>query len=165
MEKVVCQELVYMLDKITDYSILENAVKSPSPERVFWMVNHDWIFAGNQFKKTFNELLFTRWKWVENHSCCFAYFVYCICERCLDYGHFKFTKEKSDSTFLSVWEVCNVGVLQAFVLDCRRVEPINIVRCQFWFLFLGFRLHAMVNIIKDESFVDVQNRRQRRQRL
>jgi predicted HAD superfamily hydrolase len=44
MEKVVCQELVYIknkLDKITDYSILEKAVKSPSPERVFRMVNHD----------------------------------------------------------------------------------------------------------------------------
>jgi hypothetical protein len=64
MEKVVCQELVYIknkLDKITDYSILEKAVKSPSPGRVFRMVNHDWIFAGNQFKKPFNELLFTRW--------------------------------------------------------------------------------------------------------
>ena len=129
------------------------------------MVNHDWIFAGNQFKKTFNELLFTRWKWVENRSCCFAYFAYCVCERCLDYGRFKFTKEKSDLSFLSVWEVCDVGVLQAFVLDCRQVEPINIVCCQFWFLFLGFRLRAMVNIIEDESFVDIQNRWRHRRRL
>ncbi len=153
------------LDKITEYSILEKAVKSPSPERVFWMVNHDWFFAGNQFKKTFNELLFTRRMWVENRSCCFAYFAYCVCERCLDYGRFEFTKEKSDLSFLSVWEVRDVGVLRPFVLDCWRVEPINIIRCQFWFLFLGFHLCTMVKIIEDESFVDVWNRQRHRRRL
>ena len=28
-------------------------------------------------------------------------------------------------------------------------------RGEFWFLFLGFHLRLMVNIIKDESFVDI----------
>jgi hypothetical protein len=102
------------------------------------MVNHDWIFAGNQFKKTLNELLFTRRKWVENRSCCFAYFAYCVCERCLDYGRFEFTKEKNDLSFLSVWEVRDVGVLQAFVLDCRRVETIKSYAANFGSCFLGF---------------------------
>ena len=129
------------------------------------MVNHDWIFAGNQFKKTFNELLFTKGKWIEDRFGWFTYSANCVGERCLDVGRFEFTEEEAEFPFLGAWEFLDVGVLEAFVVGCRRVQPINIVCCQFLIVFFWFCLHAMVDIIENESFLDLRSRRQHRRRI
>ena len=80
-------------------------------------------------------------------SCWFAYFANCVCKRCLDFWLFKFTKEKGKLPFLSVWEVLDWGVLDAFVLGCWQIKPINIVRCQFWFLVLWFCIRTIVILV------------------
>ena len=97
-------------------------------------------------------------KWVEDRFGWFAYSANCVGERCLDVVRFEFTEEEAEFPFLGAWEFLDVCVLEAFVVGCQRVQPINIVRCQFWIVFFLFRLHAMVDIIKNESSLDLRSR-------
>ena len=95
----------------------------------------------------------------------FSYSANCVGARCLDVGCFKFTEEEAKFPFLGAWEFLDVGVLEAFVVGCRRVQPINLIRCQFWIVLFWFHHHAMVDIIMNESFLDLRSRRQHRQRI
>ncbi len=56
-------------------------------------------------------------------------------DRSLNLGCLVFIQKESKLPFLNDWEVLVGGVLQTFVLDGCGIEPINVVCCQFWFLF------------------------------
>ncbi len=104
------------------------------PEGVFEIINHYGLSVVNQLKKTTIELIFTMRKWVEKISRGCADLANCVYERRLDVGCLVFVKKESYLLLLSDRKVVFGGVFQAFVLGGRRIEPINLVRRQFWFL-------------------------------
>jgi hypothetical protein len=64
------------------------------------------------------------------------------------------SRSKVSLPFLSDWEVLVGGVTQTFVLGGRGIEPINIICCQFWFLFHhGFHsmglLLGLTQVVRD----------------
>jgi hypothetical protein len=67
-------------------------------------------------------------KRVEKFSRGCADFANRIRERCLDVGCLVFVKKESYLLLLSDRKVVFGGVIQAFVLGGRRIEPINLVR-------------------------------------
>jgi hypothetical protein len=81
-------------------------------------------------------------KWVENFFHGFANLANCVRERCLDFGCLVFVKKESYLLLLSDRKVVFGGVFQAFVLGGRRIEPINLVCHQIWFLILQ-DIHTM----------------------
>ncbi len=80
-------------------------------------------------------------KWVEKSRGC-ADLANCVRECRLDVGCLVFVKKESYLLLLSDRKVDFGGVFQAFVLGGRRIEQINLVRCQFWFLILQ-DIHTM----------------------
>jgi hypothetical protein len=89
-----------------------------------------------------NELIFTMRKWVEKFSRGCADLANCVRKRRLDVGCLVFVKKESYLLLLSDRKVVFGGVFQAFVLGGHRIEPINLVCRQFWFLILQ-DIHTM----------------------
>jgi hypothetical protein len=81
-------------------------------------------------------------KRVEKISRGCADLVNCVRECRLDVGCLIFVKKESYLLLLSDRKVVFGGVFQAFVLGGRRIEPINLVGRQFWFLILQ-DIHTM----------------------
>jgi hypothetical protein len=89
-----------------------------------------------------NELIFMMRKWVEKFSHGCADLAHCVHGHRLDVGCLVFVKKESYLLLLSDRKVVFGGVFQAFVLGGHRIEPINLICCQFWFLILQ-GIHTM----------------------
>ncbi len=81
-------------------------------------------------------------KWVEKLFRGCADLANCVCERHLDVRCLVFVKKESNLLLLSDRKVVFGGVFQAFDLGGHRIDPINLVRHQFWFLILQ-DIHTM----------------------
>jgi hypothetical protein len=81
-------------------------------------------------------------KWVEKFSRGCADHANCIRKCCFDVGCLVFVKKESYLLFLSDRKVVFGGVIQEFALGGRRIESINFIRRQLWFLIL-WDIHTM----------------------